>query len=1362
MSQPLDRAVSWLVSASREARADLPELGREFYERATGRPLPGGWPIPALPQPGLDQILTRLLCPSASDRYPSIESLRWDLEEQRWLQPDFVAASGITRRQPAEPAHIGREALLEQLMGPGLTMVVGEAGLGKTRLLDEAQRRAMALGQTIHRTECLERTHQVFQPFQDLVARLASQPQRWPALKAELGEWLPAALRLFPILRCLQDQAAEEPRADDFVAERNRQACLRLMSALAPGLLIVDDLHWADSEVLAVLELLPFPVLGGSRIPLEQAKRNLVLQPLTAEEVHRLARSMCGPVECAEVYGWSQGHPLLAAALVRNLCDTGGLIYHPEGWRRSQGEPAWGPLSPTLEQLLRQRSHRLPAVDQAVLKQAAMLGRRFPIELLEATDPLPALLEGERLGLVCRAGEATWDFTHDLIWQELHRLTSDHERAEFHGRVAERLLQSAHPSAAALAHHLWESGRHSECLNWSVRAAEQALRQGALETAVLFFERATRIAPEEHRYWFELGEVHRLLGRYPAARSALKSALAISPNTLARAQTCGKLGETAWRAGDLRLAVEHFRQGLQELGLRVPSGRSRWLALLRELWPASTRARSLTPGESLAARMLDQFAYAAVYTDGLASVWTNLRGLRLTAGSDGRERGILLASHAVMVLYIPQLLARARRCIAEALEILTRHGDDHDLAGTEARHASILLFTGELEPALSTAQGALSRLVQSGDRYDVRMCRYNVAYCLYWLGHIDEAQALALAAWDDCRRAQDWLAAGYAARVLAVLGLVPAGFYEHYAQPIQQPHVETLRLEINGILQLVRGRPEAAVIELEKALALSTRLGTHLDRVPQATWLATAYRQQAELAPLAQRAELYRNGLKAAGIAVGLARAYRIHLPQALRERGWCELGLGRPTLAFEESLDWAVRLKMKLQAVLTEADRMRAGLAPLRELPLISHWQLHPVEVGAQRLADRFDLAVQHARSILESMTPAQVLVRAEEAAQALVGAEYCQAVPGGEPLSGPLVERPPQRAGVRSSMLIPLGMHWGRPLNLACLHRHVPDRFGEEDVHLAKFLGTVIGAAIDNATMLEELRGREQWQTRLFEAVPVGVASLDQEGRILQANSALHEMLGDDLVGRLLSDFIHRGGQAEERYLGRHGNLIWADRRIARLGPERAVVSLSDVSWRRLARVAAFQEQERRLLGIEVHDVSQPLVGLAYQLQAEGGRESAAMAQRLLNDLRGLMFDLRSPNLEDFDLVGGLQDLMSEVCAMSGLAFEMDLESELESVTGLTALFAYRIAVEGMSNVRRHARASRVFLRLRVVGNQLRGSLWDDGSGGGNSSSSGRRYGLEGMAERAGLLGGWARLRRSENRGSLLHFRLLLEETE
>lgn len=1350
LSNLSEELIGWLWRESHSEPFDATRLGQEFYRRLTGQSVPEGGILPALPHPGLDQVLQRLLAPHQRDGYPGPESLRWDLEHGRWNEPDFLAASGLPRAAPAQPALVGRRSQLEQLLElpVGLTLVLGPAGMGKTRLLREAARHALRSGWKVWGAECLQRSQQSFQPFQDLAAELSRQTEFWSAVEAGLGDWLPAVLRLFPVLRGLSSVPPEDPGSRSFLAERNREASQALLRAMGPAVFVVDDLHWADPEVLECLAQSPWPVLGGSRGALSQASRVVALNPLDARQVEQLALSMCGPVECRELPTWSQGHPLLAAALLRNLCDSGVLqAAAGKGWIRSGGQPAWGALSPNLEELLRLRCLALTGSAQRVLRQAALLGRRFEERLLE--EPEQGLHEGEQGGLIYRVEPGIWDFTHDLIGQELSKASSPSEKLEFHRRVAERLLQEPNPPCGPVSDHMWESNQLEACFAWTLQAARQSQADDQPEAAAHFWERAAHLRPDVFEYWYEWGCALRHLGRYRAARRPLQQALLLSHTALQRAQCCAQLGENDWRGGDLPEAAEHFSRGLAELGFRVPRGCRLWAGIVRELCPYPGGPSELDEGQRLAARMLDQLGYTMAYSGGISMAWANLRGLRLTANFTGLERGTLLASHAVLLVHVPALIPRSLRSIDRALQLVAH--DAHHLASTEARHGSILLFTGKLVQGEATSRRALNALTRCGDRYDVRIVRYNLAYQLYWLGRLEECGEFAQEGWEESRRASDWMPAAYYARMLAVLGRVPEDFHRHFSEEQDQPFVEALRREVLGLLQLTRGRPEAAAEHLLAATTRSRRLGFSLDATWQSGWLATAYRAQAELAPLAARTELYRKGLAAARAAAKHGHSgYPVYLPQALREAALCSLGLGGKADDFAESLLWARRLKMAHEERVTLAEMTRAGLpegVPCAD----SFWQFQSPIDSAHRLASRFDEAIEQVRQILRLRTTSEIIVQAEEAAEALMGATSCRVIPGGAPLERAVVEPASTRSEVYSSLMIPLGVHWGQSLKLACYHHHQADRFGEEALQMGNFLGAVVGAALENAAMLEERVG-------LFEAVPVGVASLDRQGLVVQANSALKEMLGDHLEGRSLEDFQYRGpGDADGSiYVGQGGRLVWADKREASLGSERSVISLSDVSWRRLHQVAAFQEQERRLLGIEMHDVSQPLIGLCYELTALGQRDCAETARKLLTELRSLMFDLRTPALDDFDLAQALSDVVLEVCGAVGIQGTLEIGREVAEVEGLVALFAYRIVVEGMSNVRRHSGGRRVLLRVRRVQSQLLGSLCDDGPGQPGSSSR-RSFGLQGIAERAQLLGGWARFRRFREHG-ILHFRLPL----
>ncbi len=1342
------RAVDWLRHQVEQSEWNPSQLGGALYQRLTGRELPPMGPVPALSHPGLDQILQRLLA-GVHNGYPNREWLLWDLDQGRWQSKDFLAASYRPRTSLCEPAMVGGHAELGRLLEwvPGLTLVVGRPGIGKSRLLREAARHGLAQGYPIWRVECLERSPVSFQPFQDLAAELSRYPSRWREVEARLGEWLAPVLRLFPVLRGLSVCSPQEAPSPDFLSQVNLETSRALLRAMGPAIWVIDDLHLADRTVLECLLELDDPVLASSRQELPGVERSFDLQALSPEELGRLARSMCGPIVCSELTNWSQGHPLLAKALLRNLCENGALIRTPDSWERSSERPSWGDLTPSLEKILSDRCQRLRPATLQALRRGALLGRRFEVAELDLSDGQEALGEAVQTGLVDQDGPLTFYFTHDLIWKELRSFSTLAEKIDFHTRLAERLLASAQPSPSRLSDHLWESNQLAACLDWSLLAAREFRARWEMEGAAYYWERVTYLQPDHGQSWFELGCCLRYLGRFEAAQKALEQALTRAQDKLQRAECRARLGENAWRAGHLAQAEEHFGGGLAELGIRVPQGPQRGLAVLRELVAFPKGPIQLSEGQKLAARMLDQLTYTVVYSDGMGLIWANLRGLRLTARSNSLERGILLASHSILLLFFPPLLSRALPCIESALLLVAE--DAHHLAATRARQGSILLFTGQLQAAVQASRCALESLERSGDRYDVRMARYNLAFEYYFLGRLELSQQLAQQGWQEARDAKDWLAAGYSARTLAVLGVIPEQFYQHYSEPFSHSVLEALRLEVLGLLELVRGRPQSAAEYLQQALNRSRRLKMSMDIAWQSGWLATAYRNSAELATLSQRPGLYREGLKAARESQRWAKAgYRIYFPHALREMAWCQLGLGLSTEHFEGSLKWAKQLEMPLQAELTRAAMSLAGLAeggPTGD----NFWQFQSASLRARDWARRFEEALQQAQRVLSGSTSPVVLVRAQEAAQALFQATSCRIQAGPTARPGQVQSGPVEPSGEAQSISISLGTHWGQPLCLV-LQRQAGGNLLEEEVELASFLGSLVAVALENSAMLEE-------RSALFEAVPVGLASLDPQGAILQANSTLKKMLGSQLEGHRLEEYQCRERGLEGGYWGQRGQLLLVDERRAEWGPGRSVVSLTDVSWRRLQQVAQFQEQERSLLGIEIHDVSQPLVGLAYQLSALELGEGAQQVRQVLEQLRSLMLEYRSPGQGPFDLAESAGELVSEVCAHGRISCQLELSEEVSQVQGLVAIFAYRILGEGLANVRRHSQATVVGLRLTCRFRQLIGSLYNDGAPR-ESSSSTFGLGLQGIAARAQLVGGWARFRRLPGGGGILHFRLPL----
>ncbi len=237
----------------------------------------------------------------------------------------------------------------------------------------------------------------------------------------------------------------------------------------------------------------------------------------------------------------------------------------------------------------------------------------------------------------------------------------------------------------------------------------------------------------------------------------------------------------------------------------------------------------------------------------------------------------------------------------------------------------------------------------------------------------------------------------------------------------------------------------------------------------------------------------------------------------------------------------------------------------------------------------------------------------------------------------------------------------------------------------------------------------------------------------------------------------------------LGADPRFDQGDLRLAQTFADRTAVAV-DLSARvardALRRVVAAQELERRRLARELHDetgqaLASILLGLHAVEEAKGGAElrvATAMLRQLavttLQDVRRLAVELRPKALDDFGLVAALERLASGFSEQTGIAVDISarigdtrLVPEIE-----TAL--YRIVQEALTNVAKHAQASRVSVVLNRSARSVVAVIEDDGRGFSSrpEPSDGHGLGLIGMQERVGLLSGRIQIESTEGSGTTL----------
>ncbi len=558
--------------------------------------------------------------------------LAGDVQSQPTSAPATTAAQGAAEPALAQPAQrslpfVGREAALAQMQAAyaaaqqrgGLLAVVGEPGIGKSRLVAEFLQQAA--GHTIH-ARCYDGEHNLaYAPFIDALRRALEQAS--PSLRQRLqqmpGHWLAEAARLLPELRPQQNSAADDtpgPLDGPGAQSRFYEAICRVLLALssppgasAPGIFFLDDAHWADDDSLELLAFLvkrlaSHPLLvvvawrleatpAAQRLPalLTAARRNgqathIPLQRLTSGEVQELFDRLqqqgdnFAPSWRDALYAETEGLPFFIAEYLQAALDgaepdlspapageTPDIAPLPGGWR----------IPPAVRDLLRARLSGLDEIAWQLLNCAAVIGRSFHFDTCrlasgrseeEAVEALEQLVARGIIAEVRSAGHAAagplYDFSHNQIRALVYDETSLARRRLLHRRVAEALLQQTRNEAqwAQVAQHYLLAGQEATAADYFWRAGEHARGLYANAAALAHLRAALALGhPRTADIHEAIGDLHTLLGDYDRAIAAYEAAAAHTAAD-AHAHLEHKLGNVHARAGHWLQAETHFQAAL--------------------------------------------------------------------------------------------------------------------------------------------------------------------------------------------------------------------------------------------------------------------------------------------------------------------------------------------------------------------------------------------------------------------------------------------------------------------------------------------------------------------------------------------------------------------------------------------------------------------------------------------------------------------------------------------------------------------------------------------------------------------------------------------------------------------------------
>lgn len=473
--------------------------------------------------------------------------------------------------------------------------LVGEPGIGKSRLVEELK--TMAVGFTQLVTHCDQYASSVpYFPFRKLLRPLAGITEDESAAEAgaRLKPWVEAVMPDFapwlPLLAAPFD--AEVPstaESDEIGTSFRRERLFETVEQflhrvlMMPTLLVVEDAHWMDDASRELLRHLvgsaqPRPwLLTITRRPESDAFLNgggnghrlLELSALPSADASRLALAAAGELALSEkllgeVAERSGGNPLFVRELV--AASRGGVATLPE----------------TVETLITTRIDTLEPGDRFLLRNASVLGAQFDLDLLadvlaDELEDVGDLDRWRRLGeFVAWEGTNTLRFRHDLFRTVAYEGLSFRRRREIHGRLATALERRAGAGAVELAPqlslHFLQAEDYEKAWRYSVAVGELAQRRSANVVAAELFQRALAAADhlelppaEVARIAEALGDVCELAAWYEQAEEAYRRARRLSEDGLAQARLMRKEGILCERLGSYPEALDWYTRGLEAL-----------------------------------------------------------------------------------------------------------------------------------------------------------------------------------------------------------------------------------------------------------------------------------------------------------------------------------------------------------------------------------------------------------------------------------------------------------------------------------------------------------------------------------------------------------------------------------------------------------------------------------------------------------------------------------------------------------------------------------------------------------------------------------------------------------------------------
>ncbi|MBS2036007.1 AAA family ATPase [bacterium] len=833
---------------------------------------------------------------------------------------------------------VGRQAEIEQADQlweqvrrghNGWMLLTGPSGMGKSRLLQELSRRWGA--RTLWGRAAPELAPAAYEPLRSALSQMLRSDLKTD-LPEEAWSWLK---QMFPGLENLRPSSSLQLSLELLagrVSIESSQSLRRLGQSLghpgSPILLVLDDVQWADEQLLRLLVswsqeshgdvLVCLSQRPGRPLPSDlRLDLQLDLPPLTLSEQERLLNELCPGAEhqqrLQEMSGWVQGSPFYLQDLARAL----------------RGE----------------RFQAAPLEQVPALRKMALIGRSFPRKLLDEAT-LSLAVEQRWIWL-----EGDWaHFAHDQLRERLLRELEPGQERQWHREIAEQ-WRDCPEGARGL--HLWSGGEREQALPWLLVGARTALNGKEFTQARRLLECALQVR-ECAQLRLDLCDCLMALGEFESAFAQAERGTLHGTDKNLRIQLLQRQVQLLLASGDYERGLQYLLKVLREIrnprvfweltgdprsGAAITRALDQGFLIQIEMGhlPGALSTSVLVALAALRARSERSWLALATVNLALELMLVRLPGLRglLEAKVTGVRDPILKAYMRGRMATFPV------RGVAHSLETMLECEPTFRLAAEPFEYSSILLW---------------------------------IQWYALWLGRFPWIRQRSLELWQQAVREGDHSLLAISLGGLALADGRPTPAMLARLRAIPEGARAIVYLHQGMALLLWESDPQQAI----EVLSLGMR--GFADQMVGLPWLATALRIQAtnwsRLSP--RRREQFQRGLEFALRSRRKSRSVPLFWLRGLREIGLNLLALGQPEQAHQE-LRTALRECQRLENLceLHQTYREVAPVARQLDWAEAQNWERGGIEL-AQRIGahstvggpDRLRHLVQQARLALQGQS--------------------------------------------------------------------------------------------------------------------------------------------------------------------------------------------------------------------------------------------------------------------------------------------------------------------------------------------------------------------------------------------------------